>query len=590
MDANLDMNVANYTLSELMLIAQIEDMNEEDIIHNTNIYIKKYKKSNPPLSVFFKEIQSQLLQYIDTSEEDSEEDDDDEAKIHVEGFSQRTNDFIFPSGDKQISEWYQNENLTQSNPTQSDKITDRKQKIQLFGNEKAVMKQEQIATTDTFTLPVKQDSLNPNLKNTISRFINLDSQFRQYTSGSDSGSTNYTCDLSDTLKNTLSISVYSYQIPFSWYTIDPAYGNTCFWVYDSSSNYTIAVSIPAGNYSQVAFQSALNNSFTSAGFAHFPIINGSTTPVNYNASNGLLTMYLNGSIWTDPDDSNATFTVTTSTQFIFYDFTGNLQCNINCHSKSKQYFNNTLGWIMGYRLPYINVSSSGNTASSILDLNGTKYLILSIDDYNQNHINNSLVSISQFNNTLKMPSYPTDIPHTCITPEQQTDNLNELVAGVVTDALFTTQSFNAVNGLFNQPRYSTTLNNVNGLLIGGKYQREYTPTSVALPSAPRTLTNAQLYTINSIHSNNNNLTNYLAKPPTTSDILAIIPVKTSAGVPTGSLLVEFSGSLQDNTRTYFGPVNIERMAIKLLDDKGNVLNLNGNDWCVSLIAECLYQY
>jgi hypothetical protein len=111
-----------------------------------------------------------------------------------------------------------------------------------------------------------------------------------------------------------------------------------------------------------------------------------------------------------------------------------------------------------------------------------------------------------------------------------------------------------------------------------------------LPSAPRTLTNAQLYTINSINNNNNNLTNYLAKAPTSSDILAILPVKTSTGVPTGSLLVEFSGSLQDSERVYFGPVNIERMAVKLLDDKGNILNLNGNDWCVTLIAECLYQY
>lgn len=111
-----------------------------------------------------------------------------------------------------------------------------------------------------------------------------------------------------------------------------------------------------------------------------------------------------------------------------------------------------------------------------------------------------------------------------------------------------------------------------------------------LPSAPRTLTNAQLYTINSINDNKNNLTNYLAKAPTSSDILAIIPVKTSVGVPTGSLLVEFSGSLQDNTRTYFGPVNIDRLAVKLLNDKGNVVNLNGNDWCATIIAECLYQY
>ena len=37
---------------------------------------------------------------------------------------------------------------------------------------------------------------------------------------------------------------------------------------------------------------------------------------------------------------------------------------------------------MGYRVPYVNVDLSGNIAPAILDLNGTKYLILVIDDYN----------------------------------------------------------------------------------------------------------------------------------------------------------------------------------------------------------------
>jgi tetratricopeptide (TPR) repeat protein len=199
-----------------------------------------------------------------------------------------------------------------------------------------------------------------------------------------------------------------------------------------------------------------------------------------------------------------------------------------------------------------------------------------------------------FDNTLKMPTYYSpDLPFTCVTPAEQINNLPILIGGVSTDSLLNTQSFNVINGNFvpNDPSsYSTSIQAENGLLIAGKYQQTYTNTQIVLPSAPRTLTNAQLYTINSINNNNNNLTNYLAKAPTSSDILAIIPVKTSAGVPTGSLLVEFSGSLQDSVRTYFGPVNIERMAVKLLDDKGNILNLNGNDWCVSLIAECLYQY
>lgn len=588
----IDTDVSNYTLSELMAIVELEDLKPDSIIENTNYWIRKYKTKNPAMSVFFKQIQSQLLQYAQNLEPQSDEEDNEDKIIvesmesSVEGFGNMTNDAIFPSGEKMVTDWYENQYLTQSDKNQTNKITDRKQKIKLFNNEQVPMNKEQIATTDTFNLPVKQDSLNPNLKNTINRFINLDSQFRQYTSGADSTSTDYTCDLSDTIKNTLSLTLYSYQIPFSWYTIDTAYGNTCFWIYDSSNNKVIPISIPSGNYSQVEFVTQLNTSFLLAGFS-FPSRTNTTlypsppyptpslaanTPAYYNTNSGILSLFLTDGSY---NGTLGTFDISTSTQIIFYDFTGALQCNINCISKSNHYFNNTLGWIMGYRLPYYSVDVSGNTAPCILDLNGTKYLILVIDDYNQNHVNNSLVSISQFTNTLKMPMYYSpDIPYTCISPAQQGNNLNEIITGIKIDSLINTQ----------------TTNSQNGLLVAGKYQQDYTNTQIALPSAPRTLTNAQLYTINSINSNNNNLTNYLAKAPTSSDILAILPVKTSVGVPTGSLLVEFSGSLQESKRTYFGPVNIERLAVKLLDDKGNILNLNGNDWCVTLVAECLYQY
>jgi hypothetical protein len=229
---------------------------------------------------------------------------------------------------------------------------------------------------------------------------------------------------------------------------------------------------------------------------------------------------------------------------------------------------------MGYKMPYINVLAAGNPAPAVLDLNGTKYLILVLDDYNQNHVNNNVVTISQYSNVLRVPSYYNeDIPYICV-PAQQGTNIQQLIDGVKSTSSVDIQSTNSLNGL----------------LIGGKYATNYTDVQQILPSAPRTLTNAQIYTINEIKKNRINNINYLSKAPTTADVFAILPVKTSVGIATGSLLVEFSGSLQDNNRVYFGPVDIDRMSVKLLDDKGNILNLNGNDWCVTLICECLYQY
>jgi hypothetical protein len=573
----IDTNISNYTLSELLAIVDIQDseiVDPNDVKEKTNKIIQKFKYTNPNLSTFFTEVQSQLLEYSQGLMMKSNK--DLHGKIIVEGFSSRTNDAIYPVGEKQITDWYENEHLTQSNQNQVDKITDRKQKIQLFGNEHVPMKQEQIANTDTYQLPVKQDSLNPNLKNTISRFINLDSQFRQYTNGIDSTSTDYTLDLSDTVKNALQLRLYSYQIPYSWYTIDYAYNNTCFWIIDVDSNNSVSVSIPQGNYSQSGFVTQLGESLTNAGFLNGPSI------VAYNSNNGIVTLKFYNQIWVDPSNNSNTFTATETTMILFFDFTGFYKCNTTAFNVSNHYFNSTLGWLMGFRIPYVNVSPTGNSGGAILDLNGTKYLMLVIDDYNQNHVNNTLVSISQFTNTLKMPSYyATDLPYTCISPaqqpailEQQGGSLNQIIAQVTNQSLTNAQ----------------TPNPQNGLLIAGKYEQDYTSTQQILPSAPRTLTQAQIYTINQINKNGNNITNFLSKAPTSSDILAVLPVKTSAGVPTGSLLVEFSGSLQDNTRIYFGPVNIERLAIKLSDDKGNILNLNGNDWCVTLVCECLYQY
>ena len=572
---SIDTNVSNYTLSELMAIVELQDLDHESIIKNTNQLIKQFKGKKPELSVFFQAIQSQLLQYADElkhpdDNEDQDDEDEDGEKIIVEGFVTRSNEAIYPSGEKQVSEWYTNQNLTQSDTNQVNKNTDRKQKIQTFGSPHAIMNREQLGINDTYQVPVKQDSLNPNLKNTINRLVNLDSQFRQYTNGIDSTSTDYTLDLSDTLKDVLNMRVFSYQIPYSWYTLDVAYGNTCLWINDGSAN--VVVSVSPGNYTSSQFITDLSNNFTTAGFYNYP----TGGPVIYNPNSAKITLNLfgadfSGNIIVGSSLVHVSFTVSETTKILFFYFTGVLQCTNVCLSKSNHHFNNSLGWIMGFRVPYTYVDPSGNTAPCVLDLNGPKYLILVIDDYNQNHVNNGLVSITQFSNTLKIPSYYSpDLPYTCLNP---VNNLEQIVSEANLQSVFDNQN-NSTN---------------NGLLIAGKYEGDYNPTQTVLPSAPRTLTQSQIYTINEINKSRNNTTNYLSKAPTTSDILGILPIKTF-GLSTGSLIVEFSGSVQENIRTYFGPVDIDRMCVKLIDDKGNILNLNGGDWCVTLICECLYQY
>lgn len=554
---SIDTNIDNYTISELLTILDLEDINPEFITDKTNAYIEKFsKEKKPDLVTFFQEMQSVLLNYA----EDLETSD---AAVSSN------------SANKQTDSWFQNQYLKQKNQVQSDKVTDRKQQIDVYDSVHVPMKQKQLGVANNFVVNVAQDTLNPNLKNSTQRFINLDSQFRQVAGINDSA-TDYTCDLSDPLTNVLSMRLYSFQIPYTWYAIDYSYGNTYFWVSNSTKTINTLISVTPGNYSPSDFVTELALAFTNAGFSG---VSGSTSSssaqIYYNPNNAKITLNLYGI--TGP------LTIDTTTIITFFDYTGQLK-ELEKNETTPQtypsevlltnnqsYINQTLGWIMGYRLPYINVSQTGNVAPAILDLNGPKYLIVSIDDYNQNHINNGLVSITELSKTLKMPNYYSpDLPYQIVSP---VSNLQSNINSINTDAALNP------NGSIQED---------SGDLLMDKLNASFKKIPQLLPSAPRTLTQSQLYTINEIIKNNDNNSNFRTMAPTTTDVFALIPVKSN--ITTGSTYVEFSGSLQDNIRTYFGPVNIDRLRVRLLDDKGNMLDLHGGEWSVTIISENLYQY
>ena len=559
-----DLNVNNYTISELLEILEldVDDPTRNDIIGKTNELIDRFTdENNEGMVSFFTGIQDKLLQYMDDLDAGGDPED-----------------LEWAPNTTQSVEWWQNEALPQKdNPVQKDKITERKQKIDVFDNGQVPMNREQLGVNNNFNLPVAQDVLNPNLENTTSRFVNLDSQFRQ---AADKSSTDYTLDLSDPLTNTLSLRMYSVQIPYTWYVIDTQYGNTCFWIIIpyNGNEYEVKVSLTPGNYTSTSFQTEFIAAIGDAGI-NYPI---SPLPTNLlplisiNPNNAKVTINLNGWQYNDIDDGIipinginesdlGTFDINTNPYFVFFDFNGQRTCSYKCENKANT-INGTLGWIMGYRLPVLPIfTAPGNTAVAIIDLYGPKYFILVLDDYNQNHINNGLITITETSKKLAMPSYyNTSQPYICVpnSPNPIVNALSNATTGLVEADIF---------GLLDK-------------LETGTGQRP-----VLLPSAPRTLTNAQLYTINEIMKNREQNTTFRGKAPTNTDTFALIPIK-KGGMSTGDLYVEFGGSMQENKRVYFGPVNIERMRVRLVDDRGYTVDLHGAEWCFTMLAELLYQY
>ena len=225
-------------------------------------------------------------------------------------------------------------------------------------------------------------------------------------------------------------------------------------------------------------------------------------------------------------------------------------CNSGCGQGPRA--NNNLGWIIGFRDQEYTSQNSTITNStyiyvseSVVDTFGPRYFLLSIDDYNANQINKAVVSIENIEKKADIPSYySSDLtPNpSCYTPSSLCDTTNPL---------------------YSTPQY--------------------------LQGRPAQITQAQQYTLNEILKNRKTTSNNVLTSPTSGNIFAIIPLK-KTGLVVGDSLIEFSGPIQINERNYFGPVDIDKFRIQLLDDKGNVMNLNGMDWSFSIITEHLYQY
>jgi hypothetical protein len=224
--------------------------------------------------------------------------------------------------------------------------------------------------------------------------------------------------------------------------------------------------------------------------------------------------------------------------FYFYDIEGKYACNLGCINVTT--LNNNLGWSLGFRAPLVDGVSSSmypavsapikNAPPAIVDVFGPKYFTIIIDDFNSNRQNKGLVNITNPNTDLNLPEYVSyDLSYVCINDVPQ-----------------------------------------------------------VVPNFPRKITQAQAYTITQIIQNRKTgrTRNY---GTTNSDTMALLPLDIAVSSQDKPFTV-YGSNVALNERRYFGPVNISKLKIRLMDDKGNTVNLNGANWCMSLQVTELYQY
>lgn len=235
---------------------------------------------------------------------------------------------------------------------------------------------------------------------------------------------------------------------------------------------------------------------------------------------------------------------------VFFDSLDNQDAN-EANTKNTTYLtskgNHNLGWMLGFRniladlqhieLSYTIAQNATITAEAIANITTTKYFSIVVDDYNQNQANGTVIQTKLETNYIKPTTY-----------------------------------FNFQNTPSNK-----TLDCLNCTNIS-----EY------ISAENRTLTKAQLYTRAEVNKNKsimNLQTNYRLDCKTQNQVLAVLPFEPSFEF--GKLY--FNDKI-DFKREYHGPVDIEKLHIQLFDDKGLLMDLNGNDWYITLYTEHLYKY
>jgi hypothetical protein len=560
-------NFDKFDINELLLLFKIdeieEDLNLEKIQHYTNEFINKIPESHGNIR-----------------------------------------DMLIPSKDKLLNYFIEknkiNSNTVETNNNISLLTVDKDNTFDQGTG--VIIPRTQLDNNTAYDAPIKEGKLNPKLENIIQRTLVIDSRYRQfnYYPLNDNSDVNaaaallnpiintnpFTIDLEHPISDLLSFKLFSLHIPLVWNNITSTRRNNFFFIsklneedledfVDDPMEY-LARDDNGNLYLNTESDLVCKSNF-------LPVI----IPDNKYSNIGNLITEINNSIKNTIDyynkeifpkctnNSDISNDMITSEDIKFeYNKTNN-KIELIIKRGSVKFFtmrNNvkldySLGWILGFRNIFYsyNPNKSNNinneniyTSEAAYDISDTKFVMIYIDDFLQNRINTNI-------------EFTGDSTISAITSSNK---------NTITDMPIAKDKTNI---------------DAHTKIIKEKPSTKNSD-FIYLPMKPRTHTQKEIYAFsqNQIGEKSIEYTfkNSRLKPPVTNNCFALIPIKgTSSNTDENNYpYIDFSGSLQMHERKYFGPVNLRRLKITLVDDKGFVIDLKGLNWSFVIQCGILYQY
>ncbi len=487
-----DFDVKNYPVEDLFSIMGILDQQpftKAEIIDHTQKYIDKYE-NDPLFKRFFFDTRTRLLKEKDYMMEDN---------VFAFKKEEEKEDVI-------VKERY-------------------KKTTKLLDEEHLVIGEIKQPSSGKHDIPFAQGDNNPTKRYTVSRIVNFDSHYRTILDPSsvacpvaDPNSnqrldtpSNYTANLSQPLQNVIEITLENAEIPVSWYVFNAEYGTN----YYSTNQQTVPFIIPVGNYtSGTQLIDALNTISTDIEFS----FNSLTHKIGVK-NTGAINIRIE---WYKPN-SELNFCVE--------------------GGGVGQKLDYNLGWLLGFRIDsYLLLPGNTITGEAVLDLHGPRYLLISLDDFQNSKPNQDIISIQSNKANFKLPSY---------------------------------YNKNTMNPGCDPPDYNAFAQSCSSAPVNYDLSRN--------------LTQKQLYSVDQIKLAMTGKPADRYNSPNSTDILHKIPFVRNILHPFSNFSY-INAEPELTKRIYFGPVNLSSFRIRLLNDKGFLINLNNMDWSFSIRVTQIYSY
>ena len=198
---------------------------------------------------------------------------------------------------------------------------------------------------------------------------------------------NFTVNLSEPIKNVVSITIKNIELPHSWDVFSESEGTNIFYVKKANED-IVKITIPEGTYHY-------NDTFGS----DINLITKLNTAVNESSldNNDLVFSYRGSHNIVVTNNSSKSMTI----------FWHREESNDVCGPAGQgTKVNYNLGWLLGFRKTLLGLGASqAKVGTAKLDLKGNKYVYISLDEFSNNKAPDSLIVYENNTATFNMPSY-----------------------------------------------------------------------------------------------------------------------------------------------------------------------------------------